>query len=224
MFRRLGKTAQEKVELDTDNLLYEDLRSSNKMLWVFSFTCLAALVIVSSYAWNLSQKFDPQFKVITVDKLTGATGLAQTIEEYGNPKNTEMNHKAYIKRFLTSYRQYNYPLLQRDYDTVKSLSSPAVWDNYAKQFEGPNSLEIKYGKKLTIIPTNLSVIPSKFGFANVRYELVITDDSGIEKRETRNATVRYEFVANLKMTEAQAMDNPFGFKVLAVDETLEEKK
>jgi type IV secretory pathway component VirB8 len=225
IFSNFMKSPMERVEIDTDSELYEELRKSNKRLWFFAMFLLIITVIAASTAFVIASKFQIQFRVIPVDRMSGATGFAQTVEEYGSPKNKELNHKYYVKRFLTAYRQYNFPLLQKDYDVVKSYASPDVWKAYSKQFDnGDESLDKKFGNKVTITPINISVIPSEYGFATVRYDLETKDDSGAVRVETRNATIRYEFVPNLKMTEAQAMDNPFGFKVIAINETLEDKK
>lgn len=225
ILKRFLKNDMERTEIDTDSELYEELRGSNKRLTYFA---IFSLLIAVGAVWStfvILTKFHIQYGVITVDRLSGATGYAQTVEEYGNPKNKELNHKFYVKRFLTSFRQYNFPLLQKDYDIVKAYANADIWKSYSKQFDnGDESLDKKFGNKVTITPINIAVIPSEYGFATVRYDLETKDDAGGVRVETRNATVRYEFVPNLKMTESQAMDNPFGFKVIGFNETLEEKK
>jgi type IV secretory pathway component VirB8 len=206
---------------EVDGQLYEQLRISNKRLWVMMLvqTMLAVLTVVALL--YVAANFKKEYAVIKVDKLTGATGLAQTVEEY--VKDPNLNHKNYIKKFLTSYRNYNFATVQRDYDVIKAHAGEDLWKKYSSQFEGPNSLDKKFGKKVTITPQNLAITPTGNGLATVRYELITANDDGTTISEIRNATLRYVFIPNLKLTEAEAIENPFGFKVLALDETIETK-
>jgi type IV secretion system protein VirB8 len=199
-------------------------RRSAKLAWkVALISLLIGLIAIACCVIILPLK-STEIKVVTVDKLTGETGLSGQLTQYAlNPN--ELNDKYWTKRFLVARERYSYKILQADYDIVRLLAANTPWKNYAALFEGNNSLEKQYGADIEIIPTVLSSTISANSIATIRYELKERDlrntDSNAQKIERRVATIRFHYAPNLKASERDLIENPFGFTVDTYQSVLE---
>jgi type IV secretion system protein VirB8 len=149
--------------------------------------------------------------VVEIDKLTGESSIVGSARDYVSP--SALNDKHWIKTFVLSRERYSYPLLQHDYDTVHLLAADAAWKTYAKLFEGDDAMDKKFGKKVEIIPTILSITLNQPGIATVRYELNRKNEVGEPQITRRVATLRYSFKQQLSKREFDVIDNPLGFSV-----------
>lgn len=153
--------------------------------------------------------------VVTVDKLSGESSIAQTADDF--VRSSALNDKHWVKQFLISRERYSFKLLQHDYDTVKSLAGDQPWLSYVKLYDGDAALDKKYGENTEIVPSILSITLSEKGFATVRYELKTKESrSAAEPTVTRRiATMRYAYKPQGARKEFELIDNPLGFTVEA---------
>ena len=204
--------------------IVEAQRRSAKLAWKIAIASLTiALLAITTSVIVLPLK-TTEIKVVTVDKLTGETGLSGQLSAYALSPN-ELNDKYWTKRFLVARERYSYKILQADYDIVRLLAANTPWKNYSNLFEGANSLEKQYGADIEIIPTVLSSTISANSIATIRYELKERDlrnlDNSAQKIERRVATIRFHYAPNLKASERDLIENPFGFTVDSYQSVLE---
>lgn len=204
--------------------IVEAERKSARLAWKICMTSLMiGLISITCCVIVLPLK-STEIKVVTVDKLTGETGLSGQLNEYALSSN-ELNDKYWTKRFLVARERYSYKILQADYDVVRLLAADIPWKNYSNLFEGSNSLEKLYGSDIEIIPTILSSTISANSIATIRYELKRKDlrnsDHENQKIERRVATIRFHYSPNLKASERDLIENPFGFTVDSYQSVLE---
>ncbi len=204
--------------------IVEAQRRSAKLAWKIAIASLTiALLAITTSVIVLPLK-TTEIKVVTVDKLTGETGLSGQLSAYALSPN-ELNDKYWTKRFLVARERYSYKILQADYDIVRLLAANTPWKNYSNLFEGANSLEKQYGADIEIIPTVLSSTISANSIATIRYELKERDlrnlDNSTQKIERRVATIRFHYAPNLKASERDLIENPFGFTVDSYQSVLE---
>ncbi len=199
-------------------------RHSAQLAWKIAIASLTiALLAITTSVIVLPLK-TTEIKVVTVDKLTGETGLSGQLSAYALSPN-ELNDKYWTKRFLVARERYSYKILQADYDMVRLLAANTPWKNYSNLFEGANSLEKQYGADIEIIPTVLSSTINTNSIATIRYELKERDlrnlDNTTQKIERRVATIRFHYAPNLKASERDLIENPFGFTVDSYQSVLE---
>ncbi len=115
-------------------------RRSAKLAWKIAITSLLIGLIAIACCVVVLPLKSTEIKVVTVDKLTGETGLSGQLTQYALSPN-ELNDKYWTKRFLVARERYSYKILQADYDIVRLLAANTPWKNYSSLFEGNNSLE-----------------------------------------------------------------------------------
>ena len=105
---------------------------------------------------------------------------------------------------------------------MRALAAPAVFNDYARQFEGPSALNMQLGDReewrIKIINVRLAsgVRPGVAGDAVVTYQKEVHDaNRGSQTASTNVATIRYEYRPRLKLKEKDRIDNPFGFVATA---------
>jgi type IV secretion system protein VirB8 len=150
--------------------------------------------------------------VVEVDKLTGESSVVASSKDYIST--STLNDKHWIKTFVVARERYSYTLLQNDYDTVHILADDGPWKAYSKQFEGgDDALDKRYGKKVEILPTILSITLNEPGIATVRFELSRKNEIGDPIVTRRVGTIRYSYKQQLTKREFDVIDNPLGFTV-----------
>jgi type IV secretion system protein VirB8 len=210
-------------QLSWEASIVDSERRAARMAWKFAVVGLLIGLLGIACAITVLPLKTTEIRVVTVDKLTGETGLASTVGAYATTPN-ELNDKYWTKRFLLARERYNYKLLQSDYDTVRLLAADKPWRAYASQFEGSESLEKKYAQDIEITPTVLSTTISQYGIATVRYEVKERDyrsSDALAKIERRVATLRYRYAPHTSASERDLIDNPLGFTVDAYQSVLE---
>ena len=103
------------------------------------------------------------------------------------------------------------------------MSTPAVFDEYGKQFEGKDGLDQKWKAsqehRIHVVSVRLSTpaTPGKPGEAVVTYdkESLYVDRSQPDTTTRHVATVRFEYRPKVLVKEGDRLDNPLGFLVTA---------
>lgn len=216
---RRGVTPNDNLRgIEWEAELAENLRRSSRRATGLNYVLmvLVALLVVSLVALLPLKQTIPY--VVRVDALTGATEIGQTVKDYVSE--SELNDKHWVKEFVVSRERYNYRLLQHDYNIVKFLAGDVSWKQYDELFSGTNSLDRQYGENVQNTPSIVSITLTKNGdqkFATVRLTVEQRDMRSEGKTRTLHkvATLRYEYKQRLFVREADAIENPFGFTVLA---------
>lgn len=216
MFKVKEKLIQKEEALPTGLSWEADIvlneRSSRLLAWKVAAcagatSCLMAVALILLIPLKQVVPY-----VVQIDKLTGESSIVGSARDYISQ--SALNDKHWVKTFVLARERYSYPLLQHDYDTVHLLAGEAPWKAYAKLFEGgDDALDKKYGKKVEIIPTILSITLNQPGIATVRYELNRKNETGEPIITRRVATLRYSFKQQLTKREFDVIDNPLGFSV-----------
>jgi type IV secretion system protein VirB8 len=158
---------------------------------------------------------------IVVDKATGETSVAKSLDVDTVPAYEALD-KHYAWLYVLARERYNWTFLQLDYDTVAALAAPAVFRDYAAQFEGPGALQTKLTDaaewKVRIVNIRLEpqTRPGHAGVAVVTFtKQVASRDRAPESEGRYLATVAYEYHPKLQLKEKDRVRNPFGFVVTA---------
>lgn len=172
---------------------------------VFALTVLLPLKTVVPY-------------VIQVDKSTGNQEVLTSLTDKSYTT-SEAEDRANIARYIIAREGYVFDILQRNYDTVRQLSSDAAFESYKSLFEGSNSLDKKYGDQVVIDPRIISISLKKdeadgTTSAIVRAEIV---KKNIQKRTVETKTIMinlsYKYDTERIDSDVERMNNPLGFQV-----------
>lgn len=154
--------------------------------------------------------------VIEVDK---STGMSQILE-IANTKNipvSELMDKYWLNQYVKSRETYDYYTDANEYLKTRALSTPSVFEPYAKTFDSknPQNIEKTLGTDKVITVDVLSVVPNGNNVGTVRFIKTLKDrETGkVENKTGWIASIGYEYYPTLKATEPNRLINPFGFKV-----------
>lgn len=205
---------------DFETSRIETLKKSNKLLSTllvvsilgnagaaFAIAVLTPLKTVAPY-------------VIQVDKSTGNQEVLTSLTDKSYTT-SEAEDRANIARYVIAREGYVFDILQRNYDTVRQLSTDAAFENYKSLFEGAAAIDKQYGDQVIVEPRIISMSLKKEKYndgtitsAIVRAEIV---KKNIQKKSTETATVMINLVYNYDMSSAdneeERLNNPLGFKV-----------
>lgn len=159
---------------------------------------------------------------IVVDRLTGETTIQQRLSLETVPA-LEALDKHNLARFVRAREGYNWMFLQRDFDQVARMAVPAVFADYSRQFEGETALQKKVGAaedwRINIVSVRLSAAgrSGNRGEATVTYDkLVRVADRNLPDVSTRHvASIVFQYQPRVLAKEADRLENPFGFVVVA---------
>lgn len=159
---------------------------------------------------------------IVVDKRTGETTVQQRLSEETIPVQEALDkHNAAV--FVRNREAYNWWWLQRDYDQVARMAVPAVFAGYRRQFEGEAALQKRLAAneewRIEVVGVRLAAAGRKGtrGEATVTYEKTVRQPArGAPDVTTRHvASLVYEYQPKVLANEADRIENPLGFVVLA---------
>ena len=159
---------------------------------------------------------------IVVDRLTGETTIQQRLSEETIPVHEALD-KHNLARFVRAREAYLWMFLQRDFDQVARMAVPAVFAEYARQFEGDTALQKKLGateeRRIQIVNVRLSAAgrSGNRGEATVTYDKVVRlTERNLPEASTRHvASIVFEYQPKVLTREADRLENPFGFVVTA---------
>ena len=179
-----------------------------------SFIAIAAVIGMASMA--PFKRVVPY--VFAIDKATGNVELVSAADDRTIVGYQELLDKHWAQKYVIARESYLYKLLQSDYDTVLALSSDEVGRDYAKQYEGPNARDKKYGAAIEMKVKVLSVTLSQDDVgtkAVVRFEKTSkrTEADQADQPQYFVATFPYEYKPSMFGKEKDLIQNPLGFKV-----------
>jgi type IV secretion system protein VirB8 len=156
--------------------------------------------------------------VFAIDKATGNVELVNAADDRTIAGYQELLDKHWAQRYTIARESYNYQLLQNDYDTVLALSADDVGREYAKQFEGPNARDKKYGASVIMKCTVLSITLAR---DDVGSKAVVRFEKSSRRTEADNADAPQYFVATLAYKykpsmfgkEKDLIQNPLGYNI-----------
>lgn len=156
--------------------------------------------------------------VFAVDRATGNVELVSAADDRTVVGYQELLDKHWAQKYIIARESYNYRLLQTDYDTVLSLSSDEVARDYAKQYDGPNARDKKYGASIEMKVKVLSVTLAR---DDVGTKTVVRFEKTSKRTEAENAdapqyfvaTMAYEYKPSMFGKEKELIQNPLGYKV-----------
>lgn len=209
----------------------EQIELSEKRAWKVVWIEAAGLVCLSVAIALMLPLKQTQPYVVKVDKSTGMTEILSVANAKDIPVD-EMQDKYWLSQYVRSRESYDWRTVENDFIKTREMSTQGVFVDYAKLFEGKDSLDKVLADKKRIVIELQSVVPNGNGIATVRYlRKVIDNASNIEESKTLwTASIGYEYQPNFKTQEADRILNPFGFKVASyrkdpefIDKPVEEK-
>lgn len=159
---------------------------------------------------------------VVVDRTTGEVTVERRLTAQTVPVNEALD-KHHVARFVRARQAYAWSFLQQDYNTVARMSTPAVFDEYGRQFEGDGALDQKWKAsqehRIHIVSVRLATpaAAGRPGEAVVTYdrESLYIDKSQPDTMTRHVATVHFEYRPKLLLKEGDRLDNPLGFVVTA---------
>ncbi|MDR1709139.1 MAG: virB8 family protein [Candidatus Accumulibacter sp.] len=202
--------------LDWEARRIEIIEKSERRAWTVAFAAL----VVTALSWAAIALMMPLKEkipyVIRVDNATGVPDIVTTMQDKRIAYDDVMD-KYWVSMFVRARETYDWYTLQKDYDTVGLLASPAVGKEYAALFAGPEALDKKLGKAHRITVEIAAVVPDGNGIATARLVKTAarTDETGSKHVSKWIATLKYEYRNPSRMKESDRLVNPFGFQVLS---------
>lgn len=202
-------------ETDRESVL-EFLKALGWRLFYGSLVVIAVLVVLVAV---LVMRHRPLGFLVTVDKASGETSTVLPLDETTfNLNEIEVKHD--VKRYIEAREGYYYPLLQRDYDLVMSMSCDDVFAEYNKQFDGDKGLDkvLGGGTQWRVDVRSVRLPKDEPGKAVVSFEKtvwhgVVRDEAVPPARYV--VTMTYKNEPSMKAKEAEWIENPRGFKACA---------
>ncbi|MBW8848020.1 MAG: type IV secretion system protein [Burkholderiales bacterium] len=159
---------------------------------------------------------------IVVDRVTGEATVQQRLDVETIPT-MEALDKHNLAVFVRARAGYSWMFLQRDFDQVARMATPAVFADYNRQFEGEEALQKRIAGaqdwRVNVIGVRLSASgrAGNNGEATVTYEKVVhLTDRNLPDITTRHvASVVFEYQPKVLAKERDRLENPFGFVVTA---------
>lgn len=194
------------------------LEKSERRAWMVAVTGVSLAVVfgISLAALAPFKRAVPY--VFSVDKATGNVELVSAADDRQVMGYQELLDKHWAQRYIVARESYYYRLLQNDYDTVLSLSGDEVGREYARQYEGPNSRDKKYGASIEMRIKVLSVTLAQDDVGNkavVRFEKTSkrTEADNADAPTYFVATFSYEYKPSMFGKEKDLIQNPLGYRV-----------
>lgn len=190
------------------------IERSEKRAWIVA--SIASFLAIS--AWIVIILLFPLKKtvpyVIRVDSSTGVPDIITTLKAKEVSLDETVN-KYWLAQYVRCRETYDWNTLQKDYDTVKLLSSKVVDEEYSSLFTGKQALDIKYKNNVKISIEIISIVPGD-SCGTVRF-LKKTKKVNEENPTTSKwiATIAYEYLNPSSLNESDRLINPFGFQVLS---------
>ena len=159
---------------------------------------------------------------IVVDRVTGEATIQQRLSVETIPP-MEALDKHNLATFVRARESYSWMFLQRDFNQVARMAVPAVFADYNHQFEGDAALQKKLGAtedwRINVVGVRLTAAgrTGNRGEATVTYDKVVRlTDRNLPEVTTRHvASVVFQYQPKVLAKEADRMENPFGFVVVA---------
>lgn len=205
-------------ELDRGLMLERSERRAWRVAW-----CGAAFGLIGIAAVFVQGPLRRIVEIpIVVDRVTGETTIQQRLDVETVPQQDALD-KHNLAAFVRAREGYSWSWLQRDFDQVARMAVPAVFGDYARQFEGESPLHKRLGAaeewRINVVAVRLSPTGRRGnrGEGTVTYEKVVRlPERSLPDVTTRHvASVVYDYQPKVLAKERDRMENPFGFVVTA---------
>lgn len=193
----------------------EQLRASNKRLWIFAIGCLtfAGLATIAMLVAVLFRQ-EPEPWILQVDKATGSMTVIKHVEQQ-DASMQETIDRYWLSRYVLLREGYDWYTISDQYTAVSLMSNSATAAEYSKlvQAKGSPLEEYKDRKKVVVSINSIAFIGST---AQVRFTKTILTPSGesdpLLPPTNWIATIGAEY-GKRDLTEAQRLINPLDFRV-----------
>lgn len=192
-------------------------RSERRAWWI----AIVAVVIAGAAVIGLATL--APFKMVvpyvfTVDQATGNVELVSATNDRTIVGYQELLDKHWAQKYVVARESYFYKLLQHDYDTVLSLSSDPVAQQYSSLYSGTDARDKKYGASVEMDVKVLSVTLSEDPVgqkAVVRFEKTVRNVQAQRADPPTYwvATLAYEYKPSTFGKERDLIRNPLGYTV-----------
>ncbi|MEW9907064.1 MAG: VirB8/TrbF family protein (plasmid) [Candidatus Symbiodolus clandestinus] len=190
------------------------IEKSEKRAWIValvaSFLAISAWIVIILLL-PLKQTIP---YVIRVDSTTGVPDIITTLKSKEVSLDEAVN-KYWLAQYVRCRETYDWNTLQKDYDTVKLLSSKAVDQEYSSLFIGKQALDLKYKNNIKISIEIISIVPGN-DCGTVRFlkkMQKVNEENSVTSKWV--ATIAYEYLNPSSLNEKDRLINPFGFQVLS---------
>jgi type IV secretory pathway component VirB8 len=205
--------------LDWETSRVLTIEKSERRAWLIAvIAVMMVFVLIVGIALMLPLKETVPY-VVRVDNATGIPDIMTALTDKQVSGDVVMD-KYWLAKFVRAREGYDWYTLQNDYNLVGLLSSGNVGREYAAIFQGKNSLEKIYGKKVVVKVDIVSVTPASANshVATIRYVKTVKRVDSLHKPGTITkwvATLAYEYQETALIKESVRLINPFGFQVLS---------
>lgn len=200
-----------------DAQLLVEKEKSRKLAWrvAIGASVVATVAVVAAATLAHMRQVIPY--LVKVDGNGQNVEVLQAFDNRQIPK-SELIDAHWVERYVLAREQYNFWLVSADYLFVEGLSEPAVFGDYAAQFQGEKALDKVFGRETErrIKVLGVTASPTVQNQISVRFERT-TVSKGIlaEPPTIYVATVAYDYVPTVNGSQFELRRNPLGFRVTA---------
>lgn len=213
--------SQKQNELNLD-ISYEAsirylIERSNKRAWAVAFVSVLISVLCVIALIMLTPLKTAYPYVIRVNDTTGMVDIITSVTNENLTSNEALD-KYFVSTYVKTRQAYYYDILEQDYIKTQILSSPKVAEEYRSIYVGENSRAERLKNKVEVsIDITSVVLGESAGMktATVRFNENSTElGSKIIKKDSKIATLSYDYFPDEMTSEQERLENPLGFKVL----------
>jgi type IV secretion system protein VirB8 len=157
---------------------------------------------------------------VVVDRINGTAMTVNTLQELAQVDALEAQHKKHLREFVRARAGYIYPTLQRDFDTVRRMSTPDVFRAYDKQFDGDNGLDKRLQDREThsvnpVLVRLTGATPKGDREAVVTYDVATkyADNKRTPFTQRFVATIHFRYELRAALDAVDREENPLAFIV-----------
>ena len=156
--------------------------------------------------------------VVEVEKTTGTAQVLLPIGKEKAVPQSELMDKHFIAKYVRCREGYDNLTVAGDFEIVRYLSMPNVFEPYRRQFRRNNPMnpDEKYGERFSVRIELTSVsVNTATDSAVVRYVRRVVSNLTGRPAETSYwiAAIGFEYFPDYKRSEKELLENPLGFKV-----------
>lgn len=177
------------------------------------FGILSMIALIVALPFKTTEPY-----VIRVNEVTGDAEIITRLNEQIQTVDEAVD-KFNVARYVRAREGYVFDLVRHDYDMVITQTTPEIVGDYTSRYEGKTGRAEVLKDQVIIKPVIRSItLGTSNGapMATIRFVLNRKDiRSGTENRRSLIVTLSYSYNSTAPMTEAQRLENPFGFMVNA---------
>ncbi|ARR51782.1 type IV secretion system protein (plasmid) [Photobacterium damselae subsp. damselae] len=198
--------------------MIEQQNKSERTAWRVAATACGVSVLLAAALALLMPLKTSELTVLTVDKQTGHVELQTSLEMENGLSKNEAIDGYFISQYVRWHEGYQWETLQENVDNIALFSTDNVYNAYEKIMIGENSLQQKWGNRLS---ADVEILSIRFNetkpIATVRFKKTIsyTNSEGKSKPTIWIATIGFDYFVDEKLSLADRYKNPLNFKVTA---------